>query len=103
MRNRVRTIEYEGIHLVCFGCGTYGHRKEACPNKPATTPPEDEQRIEKDTLGIRREATLADFKEERALVGKEIMGKSGPSENFGPWMLAKKSEKGNYKERSSRN
>ncbi|XP_031111961.1 uncharacterized protein LOC116015934 [Ipomoea triloba] len=23
-------IEYEGIHLVCFNCGTYGHRHEQC-------------------------------------------------------------------------
>lgn len=23
-------IEYEGIHLVCFECGCYGHRKENC-------------------------------------------------------------------------
>lgn len=27
MQNRIRTIEYEGIHLVCFGCGIYGHEK----------------------------------------------------------------------------
>ena len=25
MRRRVRRVEYEGLHLVCFGCGLYGH------------------------------------------------------------------------------
>ncbi|KAJ8900234.1 hypothetical protein K2173_024874 [Erythroxylum novogranatense] len=24
-------VEYEALHLVCFGCGTYGHRRENCP------------------------------------------------------------------------
>lgn len=33
LRRRVRKIEYEGIHLVCFGCGMYVHGKEGCPLK----------------------------------------------------------------------
>ncbi|XVF50455.1 hypothetical protein PTKIN_Ptkin04bG0102100 [Pterospermum kingtungense] len=31
LRRRIRKIEYEGIHLVCFNCGVYGHRKDTCP------------------------------------------------------------------------
>ncbi|OMO77876.1 Zinc knuckle CX2CX4HX4C [Corchorus capsularis] len=23
-------VEYEGLHLICFGCGQFGHRKDAC-------------------------------------------------------------------------
>ena len=30
---RIRRIEYEGIHLVCFGYGKYGHKKEGCPSE----------------------------------------------------------------------
>lgn len=30
LRRRVRKIEYEGMHLVCFKCGIYGHVKESC-------------------------------------------------------------------------
>ncbi|CAN1120271.1 hypothetical protein LINPERHAP2_LOCUS111 [Linum perenne] len=25
MRRRVRRIEYEGLHTICFTCGCYGH------------------------------------------------------------------------------
>lgn len=28
-------MEYEGLHLVCFACGRYGHRKEQCQGKIA--------------------------------------------------------------------
>ena len=31
LRRRIRRLEYESIHLICFGCGMYGHRKEECP------------------------------------------------------------------------
>lgn len=24
-------VEYEGVHLICFKCGRYGHRVENCP------------------------------------------------------------------------
>lgn len=30
LRRKVRRIEYEGIHVICFNCGRYGHRKESC-------------------------------------------------------------------------
>ena len=28
---KVRRVEYEGIHLICFNCGRYNHGKEECP------------------------------------------------------------------------
>ncbi|XP_019178357.1 PREDICTED: uncharacterized protein LOC109173571 [Ipomoea nil] len=30
-KEKVRQVAYEGIHLVCFSCGLYGHAKDACP------------------------------------------------------------------------
>lgn len=30
-KRKVRCLEYEGLHLVCFHCGHYGHRIETCP------------------------------------------------------------------------
>lgn len=25
-------FEYEGLHLICFGCGKYGHKRDVCPD-----------------------------------------------------------------------
>lgn len=30
LRGKIKRIEYEGIHVICFTCGRYGHRKEDC-------------------------------------------------------------------------
>ncbi|XP_028757252.1 uncharacterized protein LOC114716409 [Neltuma alba] len=30
---RCRCVEYEGLHLICFCCGKYGHHKDSCPEK----------------------------------------------------------------------
>lgn len=31
LKGRYMKIEYEGIHLICFSCGKYGHGEERCP------------------------------------------------------------------------
>lgn len=30
-------VEYEGLHLICFCCGKYGHRIEQCPDSKSAT------------------------------------------------------------------
>lgn len=30
---KARSIEYEGLHLICFHCGRYGHHQELCPDR----------------------------------------------------------------------
>lgn len=35
-------VEYEGLHMICFGCGKYGHREDGCPGSASsyqTAPP----------------------------------------------------------------
>lgn len=34
-------VGYEGLHLICFACGKYGHKCESCPDKGAQAPPTD--------------------------------------------------------------
>lgn len=31
LNGRSYKVEYEGLNLICFRCGQYGHRKEECP------------------------------------------------------------------------
>lgn len=40
-------VEYEGLHLICFGCGKYGHRKDNCLSQPGQLEgkPVEEERI----------------------------------------------------------
>lgn len=70
LRKKVRRIEYEGLYLVCFKCGVYGHREESCG------------------VGARGNEH----------VGGEY-GDHYPEENqnFGLWMLASKKNKRNFK------
>ncbi|XVE59235.1 hypothetical protein DITRI_Ditri05aG0029600 [Diplodiscus trichospermus] len=30
LRRKIRKIEYESMHTICFNCGMYGHRLDAC-------------------------------------------------------------------------
>lgn len=34
---RWHTVEYEGFHTICYGCGMYGHKDEICPLNVTTT------------------------------------------------------------------
>lgn len=87
LRRRVRRIEYEGMHLVYFKCGIYGHGSDACAkNEPEKmTGAEDTQ----DTGGEGSERTNGQNQGTR--LSKESM-ESRPevTESFGPWMIASK-------------
>lgn len=91
LRRRVRRIEYEGIHLVCFNCGTYGHREEQCSGKDQhhgfsgdgqTTG----ERPEKATEGDDSVVVVGNGKNyttrESLKIRPEIV------DSYGPWMLA---------------
>ncbi|KAI9110868.1 hypothetical protein K1719_018306 [Acacia pycnantha] len=43
-----KQLVYEGLHLVCFCCGLYGHDQKACPNSMEEDR-QDEVRSKKDT------------------------------------------------------
>ncbi|CAN1179094.1 hypothetical protein LINPERHAP2_LOCUS33999 [Linum perenne] len=67
LRRRVRRVEYEGLHTICFQCGCYGHEEASCPVKEAT------------------EITDPVF-------NGEGLGEDRPEveEDFGPWMMVKR-------------
>ena len=41
-----KNIEYEWIHMVCFGCGIYGHGKGNCPEKNEQEVQEEKTKVE---------------------------------------------------------
>nr|GMC74996.1 uncharacterized protein LOC109158503 [Ipomoea batatas] len=53
MEGRVWHVAYEGIHLVCFSCGLYGHRQESCPTRPKEVGEEATARVNEEVAGDR--------------------------------------------------
>ena len=81
LRRRTRRIEYEGIHLICFGCGKYGHRKDACPLETHNNGVEQElpngDSAGEDTRSLARNQERKD----EPICNPKIM------EDYGSWML----------------
>lgn len=86
LRKRIRHVEYEGIHMVCFQCDIYGHREETCPTsrmaagemgQGTTDAVENHGGADRVTVWNKEQ-----YKEGVAV--KEI------KESFRPWMLANK-------------
>lgn len=72
MRRRIWRIEYEGIHLVCFRCGKYGHKEEDYPKSRE----DDTDDVEgKEDTGSQNAAPIA---------------RPEVTEEFSPWMLVQR-------------
>ncbi|XP_031097111.1 uncharacterized protein LOC116001370 [Ipomoea triloba] len=71
-------IEYEGFHLVCFKCGTYGHRHEQCETEKPR--PEGDTTDQDNNESTRRARTVIN---------------QTPPEKYGYWMLVTKQKRGN--------
>ncbi|CAN1192310.1 hypothetical protein LINPERHAP2_LOCUS41481 [Linum perenne] len=78
LRRRVRRIEYEGLHVICFNCGCYGHKDEACKQEP-------------ETEVVQNQTTL--------FANPVFQGAAEPEcrpeveEDFGPWMQVKRNRR----------
>ncbi|CAN1140674.1 hypothetical protein LINPERPRIM_LOCUS24977 [Linum perenne] len=75
MRRRVRRIEYEGLHTICFNCGCYGHKAGDCKQAP------DEEVQDNQTTSFSNPVFQA---------AVEVDLRPEVDEDFGPWMQAKK-------------
>ncbi|CAN1127320.1 hypothetical protein LINPERHAP2_LOCUS3977, partial [Linum perenne] len=80
LRRRVRRIEYEGLHIICYSCGCYGHNQDTCV---ADKVPE--------------ENLDADVSYVNPIFGQEDGPNDRPGvvEDFGPWMLVKREARRN--------
>ncbi|CAN1126735.1 Putative ribonuclease H protein At1g65750, partial [Linum perenne] len=74
LHRRVRRIEYEGLHEICFHCGRYGHEQERCPS---IRPPSSDQDKPGENVFENPIFQETEFRPEI-------------EEEFGPWMKAKK-------------
>ncbi|QHO23347.1 uncharacterized protein DS421_12g362720 [Arachis hypogaea] len=114
-------VEYEGLHLICFGCGRYGHRIELCSeggtrkeivqplctdgsgqseNAPknlvvesATLVPEPSDSISPVANIAERNTGVSDLNEDMEN-GKNL-------NSFGSWMLVKRPQRKNMKKKVS--
>ncbi|CAN1137715.1 hypothetical protein LINPERHAP2_LOCUS10234 [Linum perenne] len=78
LRRRVRRIEYEGLHTICFNCGCYGHKDESCKQKPEEVVTDNQTTSFANP--IFQEALASDVRPE-------------VEEDFGPWMQVKKTRR----------
>lgn len=87
LRRRIRRIEYEGIHLICFNCGVYGHRDDQCRinGEDGEGLALENQSEEADTGNdgaARKETSNSHDSGDLLQIRPEI------SESYGSWMLA---------------
>ncbi|CAN1133019.1 hypothetical protein LINPERHAP2_LOCUS7404 [Linum perenne] len=75
LRRRVRRIEYEGLHTICFSCGCYGHQQENCS-------------VQKADVGVVAEGSSY----VNPIFRPEVVSEDRPevTEEFGPWMIVKR-------------
>ncbi|XP_061337779.1 uncharacterized protein LOC133284726 [Gastrolobium bilobum] len=78
--SKVYHAGYEGLHLICFKCGVYGHRKDQCSVDQGTT------------SNIGKEVTGKDVVDP----GKpeKVMVKEEQEEAFGSWMVVQRQARG---------
>lgn len=112
IKRRVRKIEYEGVHLVCFGCGIYGHNKKSCPFNAPKVP--DRPLVPQEASGDMNGKDPGRVEEVEPVGTKQVEPDSirnvAPPEvfeHFNPWMLVTRKTrrvemKGNVREGSAK-
>ncbi|XP_061352346.1 uncharacterized protein LOC133297248 [Gastrolobium bilobum] len=86
LEGRIKQVEYEGLHLVCYSCGQYDHRSEMCPNKSHTVNAEPSQdQISKDQEEGVDTTMIPSF-------SSEDIDKDNSN---GPWMLVNRQQRSN--------
>lgn len=95
VNDTLQKVEYEGLHMICFSCGAYGHRVETCSkltdstnNSPsATTSPSDDIPAKIPPINIPTSSSSSTQQHD--------------VNTFGPWMLAPTRQRRNTDQASS--
>lgn len=80
----MRKIESEGIHLVCFKCGIYGHSQDMCSEGPENEVRMGDHAPENGSQTRGNKKGRSQLKDTVPVIRPKIV------ESFGPWMIAKK-------------
>ncbi|XP_031116597.1 uncharacterized protein LOC116020253 [Ipomoea triloba] len=80
VRDKHRAVEYEGLHVVCFNCGTVGHREQVCPHTVTTA-------AEPNEGGLNNTPTGEKEGEAEHTSGVSGPANSPPVRKYGSWML----------------
>ncbi|CAN1178493.1 hypothetical protein LINPERHAP2_LOCUS33702 [Linum perenne] len=78
LRRRVRRIEYEGLHTICFNCGCYGHKDESCKQAP------------EEVVSVNQTTSFANPIFQEAI---DSVTRPEVEEDFCPWMQVKKNRR----------
>ncbi|KAF7823170.1 uncharacterized protein G2W53_021314 [Senna tora] len=105
VRGRSYAVEYEGLHLICFHCGRYGHSKDLCLLKKEAAGKDQSQQVDLNTVpsdgghGVDDGGNVA-----LAPVTSNQQVGNGSDGCFGPWMTMNRSKRGkNHNQFSKRN
>lgn len=85
VRKTEYNVEYEGLSLICFGCGRYGHNQEVCPH--VVHQQKDQRVSEGHSHGTRGAAEMP--------TGNMSVATEPPAEDFGSWMIAQRPQRRN--------
>ncbi|KAI9108939.1 hypothetical protein K1719_020244 [Acacia pycnantha] len=72
----VKQLVYEGLHLVCFGCGMYGHEEVVCPDREVVEDGPEKNLGSNGSDGTTKQAPVdgVNGKEERSTVAASVSG-----------------------------
>lgn len=82
--DRTFGVEYEGLHLICFECGKFGHRKDSCPTLKKALPGEGG-----DVNVDPSQKIPTNFMSSGGSDNQQVEKDS----TFGPWMIAKRNNR----------
>lgn len=83
VRKSLYKVEYEGLPLICFGCGKYGHHQEAYPDRVSS-------RSDRSVPAESRSGGSNTAAKGAVTPG---MPSESQSENFDTWMIARNSKR----------
>ncbi|XP_028754830.1 uncharacterized protein LOC114714268 [Neltuma alba] len=87
--NSIYNVEYEGLYLICFACGRYGHRKETCSwtlKTPQQLDPGNSNETKSDAASASR-LQQGKNKEQPDQDSLTANLKIAAEEEFGSWMI----------------